>query len=178
MKNSNQISNQKTHETALPTTSPTIQTTPAFLSAYDKKPRVTYHDTTPSRTKQSFAAECDINTIMKRYERTGVLDHVAQRAPRYEDVVGLNFGAAMDVIVGAKNMFADLPAQIRDRFNNDPETMLEFIQNEENRAEAAKMGLLRVSEDSSHPPINPTVKTQPAASTQAAAASGEGGKGP
>jgi len=38
-----------------------------------------------SRTKQSFIEETDVNTIMGRWRRTGVIEHLAKAEPRYGD---------------------------------------------------------------------------------------------
>lgn len=96
----------------------------------------------PGRTKQSFKDECDINNIMGRYMITGQLSHLAQMPPQYSDVTGLDFQTAMDVVVNANAMFANLPSSIRDRFANDPGRFLTFMEDENNRPEAVRLGLL------------------------------------
>lgn len=95
----------------------------------------------PSMTKQSFRDECDINTIMKRFERTGVLDFVNEHEARYGDATALDYQSALNVVIQAEGMFADMPAHLRKRFNNDPALFLEFIDNPENIEESVKLGL-------------------------------------
>lgn len=94
------------------------------------------------RTKRSFKDECDINVIMRRYAQTGVIEHVSRREPVYADVTGHDYQTAMDVLANARTAFAELPARIRDRFDNDPQKMLEFVHNDDNLAEARELGLL------------------------------------
>ena len=99
-----------------------------------------------SMTKQSFVDDCDINTIMRRYEATGAFpDHMNQRAGRgqfgdFSDVS--DFQSALNTVIAAESAFADLPARLRDRFGNDPEQLLRFLNDENNRDEAISLGLV------------------------------------
>jgi len=117
---------------------------PRFLSAYTKKNRVRISFTGPGRTKQSFKNECDINTIMSRYQKTGILPDMLNTAnAQYLDVTGYDYQEAMQIVAGAQSMFNELPSAIRSRFKNDPAEFVEFTSNPENRQEMAQMGLLR-----------------------------------
>lgn len=95
------------------------------------------------RTKQSFKDECDINNIMSRFARTGVLDFAARNEPRYGDCTGLDFTESMQRVAAANTLFQELPAKLRDRFKNSPAEFLDFVQNDANREEAMELGLLR-----------------------------------
>lgn len=122
------------------------------------------------RTKQSFKDECDINIIMKRFERTGTLNWVNRHSPQYGDVSGLEFQTAMDIVAAGKSAFAALPARIRDRFRNDPAQFLDFVQNPANAAEAAELGLLspegeqavQAAQSAANAPAEPAKATAPA----------------
>lgn len=104
----------------------------------------------PSMTKQSFKDECDINNIMRRYEATGVVQHLAAGSPQFGDFMShMDFQASMNAVIEAENMFAALPARIRDRFGNDPAQLLEFLGNEKNKEEAIALGLVNP------PPVEP-----------------------
>lgn len=114
-----------------------------FRTAYSAKNRVQLHNTRPSRTKQAFKAECDINTIIARFIKTGVNDFVNQHEPRYGDVTGIEYTEAMQKVAAAKSLFAAMPAHLRARFENEPAKFLTFVQDEKNREEALKLGLLK-----------------------------------
>jgi len=43
---------------------------PKFASAYSKHSRVLFETTGESRTRQEFKEECDVNNIMRKFERT------------------------------------------------------------------------------------------------------------
>lgn len=96
----------------------------------------------PDMAKQSFKDECDINVIMRRYEKTGTIDWLTRQDARYMDVTGHDFREAMNMMALGKTAFEELPARIRERFDNDPAKFLDFMHNDDNRKEAAELGLL------------------------------------
>lgn len=96
----------------------------------------------PSKTKQSFRDECDINTIMAKYRATGILDHVQIHKGRYEDLPSeIDYHADVLAVMAAQDAFASLPAAIRARFENDPAKFVGFVQDPENQEEIDEMGL-------------------------------------
>lgn len=113
------------------------------------------------RTKQSFKAECDVNNIVARFLKTGVIDAMNKHAPKYGDCTGLEFQAGMESIIKAENAFKSLPAQLRDRFQNDPGQFLDFVQNDENREEARKLGLLKPEPKQATPVATPPASDAP-----------------
>lgn len=123
-----------------------------------------------SRTKQSFRDESEINKIVARYQKTGIVDHVAKYGGSYGDLPGPeDFHAAMNLVTDASSMFEELPSSVRSRFANDPSAFLEFVGNEENHAEMVKMGLIRetpapepVTEAEPEVPVgDPSPETEP-----------------
>lgn len=101
-------------------------------------------DKEPSRTKQQFREECDINVLMARYQKQGVISHVNPRQPVFADVTGaLPFQEALGVVQAAQSSFAQLPAAVRSRFQNDPGRFIEFCADPANMDELGKLGLLR-----------------------------------
>lgn len=95
----------------------------------------------PSMTKQSFKDECDINKIMKKFERTGAITHYAKYGAEYGDATQIELQDALNVVARADEMFEELPAAIRKRFSNDPGEFLAFVQDESNKEEMIKLGL-------------------------------------
>nr|QJB19807.1 MAG: internal scaffolding protein [Microvirus sp.] len=98
----------------------------------------------PSLTQQHFKDECDINCIMDRYASTGVLTNgLSTRAPIFDDFsVTFDYHSAKNKMIEAEMLFMELPARVRDAFENNPENLLRFIANEENREEAIELGLI------------------------------------
>lgn len=107
----------------------------------------------PSRTKQSFKDECDINLILKNYRVTGVLPNNSRAAlAQYGDFSQVpNYETALNRVLEAQEMFNDMPAVVRARFGNDPGRLLGFLSDSQNRDEAVRLGLLAA--DGGVPPV-------------------------
>ena len=95
-----------------------------------------------SLAQQHFKEECDINTILQKFNITGLLPEQTL-SPRYGDFTGIgDYHTAMNRVIAVQEEFEALPAQIRARFENDPQQLIEFLDNSENRPEAEKLGLV------------------------------------
>lgn len=96
----------------------------------------------PSMTKQSFADEVDINTIVRRFNLTGQLPENV-RMPTYTDFEDVfDFKSAMDAVAAAGEAFDEMPAEVRARFHNSPAEFVDFCSDVANRPEAEKLGLV------------------------------------
>lgn len=95
-----------------------------------------------SRTKQSFADETDINQILARYVKTGVIDHVKEHAGYADFPAPMDYQEAMQMTINAQIAFDQLPAEVRREFDNDPFQFLTFIEDPENVDRMAELGLL------------------------------------
>lgn len=118
--------------------------TPRFL-VKPRKPGKTFNHRLEmygeNRTKQAHKDDCDINLIMARFIKTGVMDHVRDHGPQYGFASSDDFRESMEIVAKANSMFEDLPSQIRNQFNNDAGAFLDFVQNPENIDEMREMGL-------------------------------------
>lgn len=115
-----------------------------FHSAYVKHKRVRTEPVGASRTKQSFLPETEINTIVAKYQATGLVDHINTHGEKYSLMPSPgDFTEAMNLVMESKTMFNELPSNLRSRFGNDPAQFLDFVGNEENRDEMISMGLVR-----------------------------------
>lgn len=95
-----------------------------------------------SMTQQQFKEESDINEILRRFGITGELPE-NPRLPQSGDFTGItDFKTAMDAIAAAQSGFMELPADLRARFKNDPQQLLEFLENDKNKDEAIELGLV------------------------------------
>ncbi len=97
----------------------------------------------PSRTKQSFKDESDINNIIAQYVRTGLLTPVVDRPPFYVDVseVG-DYRQALENVQLADDLFMDLSPKIRAEFDHSPAEFLDFCSDPANADRMREMGLL------------------------------------
>lgn len=95
-----------------------------------------------SRTKQSFRDECDINNVMKKWEKTGLITSVNRISAQYIDLSDTpTYQEAQNVVLAADTMFNALPAQLRGRFRNNPAEFLSFMDDGRNTQEIADLGL-------------------------------------
>lgn len=108
---------------------------------------ITYFDD-PSLTQQHFAKDADINEIMRRF---GVKD--GSLLPAYDKSVmdpryfgdfsdAFDFREAWDNVRDAEHRFMQLPADLRNRFANDPVQLYQWVSDPRNLDEAVKLGLL------------------------------------
>ena len=96
----------------------------------------------PTLAQQHYKDECDINTILERFNVTGMLPQ-NPISPKYGDFSGItDYHSALNKVMSAMEEFDNLPAQIRARFDNEPQKLLEFLEDESNRPEAEKLGLV------------------------------------
>lgn len=121
-------------------------------NVYYPHDRVQFHPVGESRTKQSFQAECDINNILAKYAKTGLIDHVKKHGGYYGDLpLSNDFQTNLHAIMEAQASFDSLPANIRDRFQNDPARFLAFVEDPENGEEMVALGLRENSPSTASP---------------------------
>lgn len=92
---------------------------------------------------QSDKEDADINTIVRRFGLTGELPGDLAM-PQSGDFAGLpDFHSAMNLVRATQEEFLRVPAHIRERFNNDPQRLMAFLDDASNRDEAKRLGFLR-----------------------------------
>lgn len=94
------------------------------------------------QAQQQFKEETDINTIVRRFGLTGQLPENL-KVPQYADYTEqvTDFQSALNMVLKAQDSFMELPAETRARFGNDPQRLLEFVDNKDNLEEARKLGI-------------------------------------
>lgn len=116
--------------------------TPILRHQLNERPPALDFSKTKSRTKQSFRDEANINNIMHKYVKTGIMPS-GNRKPMYGDFSsGEEFQSIMDRVVAAELDFSALPSDIRDRFGNKATNLLDFLADPANEQEAQELGLL------------------------------------
>ena len=135
-------------------------------SRYNLPPNPGYKNDEPSMTQQQFKDEADINNIMARYQKTGVLvDPLTQstRKPMFDDFSELgDFRDHQQAVIDAQEMFMQLPSRLRARFGNDPAELLQWRSNSANKDEAIELGLMsKPSEMTPEMPLNGEVSSEP-----------------
>jgi len=96
-----------------------------------------------SLTVQSEKDDADINTIVKRFGLTGELPSDIAMPQSGDFTNAMDFHQSMNVVRRAQEEFLRVPADIRARFGNDPQAFMSFMEDDRNRDEAARLGLLK-----------------------------------
>lgn len=95
-----------------------------------------------SLCRQEFAEEADINILMSRFEKTGMLPSNVRGPGNYLDVSEMpDLQEAMRMIAEATNSFMTLPAVARREFDNDPAKFVTFAQDAANIDRLREWGL-------------------------------------
>jgi phage internal scaffolding protein len=103
----------------------------------------------PSMAIQSEKDSCDINLIVARFTKTGLMSNVRTDEPKYGDFRScVDYHDSILRAQEAQDAFMKLPALIRARFYNDPGKLIDFLADKNNRAEAIKLGLVNAPQDS------------------------------
>lgn len=126
-----------------------------------------------SLTRQSELKYADINLIMAKYDKSGVLPP-ATRDGFFADVTSVgDYRDAIHRVRQADGYFMKLPAKVRSKFDNDPAVFLDFVSDAKNLGEIEAMGLI---ESPPKPPGQRVVAGSSDSSAQpASGASGDGG---
>lgn len=131
-----------------------------FPANYERR-RVTVDCKEPTRTVQDFKESCDINYIMEKYQRDGIMSMMT-RDPQVGDFSNFkDYHSSLNIIIDAEEQFQEIPANIRERFNNDPEEFYNFAVDPENIDELRNLGLAYGLEPSVDAPVEEPVVEDP-----------------
>ncbi len=105
------------------------------MSMREFKPKV-YDD---GRTKQSFKNSTDINKILHKAQKTGVISHLAKHEAFYGEFEAFDFTEAQNTLARADTMFAELPHEVRSEFEQSPQKFFDFVNDPENQGNLAEL---------------------------------------
>lgn len=97
-----------------------------------------------SQTKQSDRDMSDINFIVAKAQKTGLLGDgmPATRQAQYGDFTGADdYLTQQNNVLKFKSMFDALSPEVRTKFRNDPAELLKYVNNPANREEGIELGL-------------------------------------
>jgi phage internal scaffolding protein len=98
-------------------------------------------DPAEDQTQQHFERETNINSIVSRYQKTGVLPTALIREVQFGEV-GPDLVQSLNKIKEAKEQFQTLPAKIREEFKNDPDVFMAFLADPHNFEKAKSLGIV------------------------------------
>lgn len=116
-----------------------------FRKPYDsKRVKVGMHFNKPTICEQRLGHDLDMNAIVNRYNQ-GVYSPtpIVASQPKFASVFKPNmYEDSLAYVREVQNEFNALPSDIRRKFDNDPNKMLNFVKDDKNIEEAYKLGLL------------------------------------
>jgi phage internal scaffolding protein len=115
----------------------------SFKTAYGKRERVSLETVGESLTQQHFKQEVDLKNIIKKYDRTGLIQNVRKGQAMYGDFTASvnEYADALNLVIAAQENFAQLPSEIREAFGNDPGRYLEEVGDPANNEKMYELGL-------------------------------------
>lgn len=113
-------------------------------SAFERPRAEEFDPGAPGITQQQFKDDADINTIMRRYNQTGILGsgRPGLRSPQFMDCCTEDFHEMQNRLAAIKETFMALPAAFREKLRNDPAALVDFMADPANEAECIKLGLI------------------------------------
>lgn len=104
--------------------------------------RVQYETIGPSMTDQSDKNYLDINNIMKNYAKTGLLPQFKEKIAQYIDTTQIpSYMEAQEQMSKAKQLFMQLPSEVRKLMDNNPANMEKVIVNPDYKDILIKYGI-------------------------------------
>lgn len=97
----------------------------------------------PGHTQQHHAASVDIRNILMAAKKGIPIESVAWGTPQFGDFSNVDsYVVARQRIASTNEDFGRLPSEIRNRFQNDPAKLVEFLSNPANLNEAVELGII------------------------------------
>lgn len=120
-----------------------------FVTRYGLKNVKNFRSNKPSMTQQQFKNECDINHIIKRYNKdpqlwaTLINNAKDINSPSFADFTDVgDFRHAMDKVSQIGEFFASIPSEVRARYNQNPELLFAAMHDPSQWQYLAEKGVL------------------------------------
>lgn len=121
---------------------------PKIRNKFSTFAREPFVSTAPDRTQQHLRDEVNINNIIAKYNKTGIIEHVTRNRLKYGEFADLaDYATNLDKVAKAQQSFETLPATLRNEFKNSIEGFFEFIRKPENKEQCVKWGIFDPPKD-------------------------------
>jgi hypothetical protein len=152
---------------------------PVFRTAYDRPEKYYIEDEEvkmtdygklvisenkePSMTKESLAKDLDVNNIVRRHAKTGVLPNAHAFEGIYGEFDSIDLREAEEKVMKANELFMEVPSAIRAEFNNDAGAFIDYATDPANLEQMRqwKLAPLPEPDPEPEPPIEVTVVNKP-----------------
>ena len=118
-----------------------------FKTPYNGRVACSFETTGESMTQEHFREETEILNIIRRHDRNGVIDHINKGTAIYGDFSEItDYRDMIHKLREADSAFAQVPSDIRKRFENEPAKFFNFVTDSSNHDALAEMGLVMKKE--------------------------------
>jgi len=90
------------------------------------------------RTKQAFKDDADINKLLQRAQKTGTMSHLQKYETVYADFSGVDWEETQNTLARGRQVFSELPSEVRNEFQNSPGKFFEFVNDPANNDKLAE----------------------------------------
>ena len=123
----------------------------------------------PSMTDQQWKDETDVNKIIEKHKKVGVISHLSKKQGQYADMSNISsLQESLIKIQSASMKFKELPQELRDKIHNDPLQLEGFLTDPKNNEYLESLGL-----KSSKKAPDKDLKGEPDASSQRSESKGD-----
>ena len=96
----------------------------------------------PSLVQAQHQSDCDVDNILAKYRKTGMLTHINKHQGNFGDFTNVDeYNASLERVMQAQQSFDQLPSELRNKFGNDPAQLVQFISDPKNLDDCYKYGL-------------------------------------
>lgn len=104
--------------------------------------RVQTKNVLPTKTKQEYADQVDVNKIIAKYKKTQDPSLLAGKTGVYADLTEIkDYQTHLSSVIKADEAFMALPSLIREKFSNDPSKLISFLADPSQKDESIRLGL-------------------------------------
>jgi len=140
---------------------------------HDKDGRLIQPKYPDGRTKQAFKDETDINKILFRAQKAGVMSHLEKYQGSYGDFADYDFFEETMKMTKGREVFDALPSELRTEFNQSPAEFFDYVNDPANIDDLRKRlpglampGRQNIDLSGRTPPDDPPAPTQGAQATE------------
>lgn len=125
---------------------------PRVRRSYLDRVRTQFKSDQVSKIQQDTAEQADINYILKQFNVTGEINSENRGTPMYGDYSNVgDYNTALNRVTSAERLFAELPARMRERFENNPAKLLSYVSDPKNLDACIDLGLIQAPENYQKP---------------------------
>jgi phage internal scaffolding protein len=105
-----------------------------YRTAYSERvpSKTNIQDFGESLTVQEQKESTDVNNILRRFQQTGLIEHVNQNEGQYGEFGSYDFQENQNMIKRIESSFNELPSSVRNQFGNNPQEWVEHLANPDN----------------------------------------------